>query len=56
MQTDMRNWSVKHDRHDPSDDHLYDWLRLDDDIQQQLSSRLARLEVPQALAEEKCQW
>ena len=38
--------------HDPADDHLYHWLRLDEEMQQQLSIRLARLEVPQSLAEE----
>ena len=38
--------------HDPLDDHLYDWLRLDEETQQQISFRLARLEVPQSLAEE----
>ena len=38
--------------HDPVDDHLYDWLRLDEETQQQISFRLARLEVPQSLAEE----
>ena len=38
--------------HDSADDHLYDWLRLDDETQQQISFRLARLEVPQSLAED----
>ena len=38
--------------HNPLDDHLYDWLRLDEETQQQISFRLARLEVPQSLAEE----
>ena len=46
-------WWAWAPRHDPSDDHLYGWLRLDDEIQQQLTSRLARLEVPQIIAEKE---
>ena len=40
-------------RHDPSDDHLYGWLRLDDETQQLLTSRLARLEVPSVITEKE---
>ena len=39
-------WWAWAPKHDPADDHLYDWLRLDNNLQQMLSSSLASLEVP----------
>ena len=45
-------WWAWAPKHDPADDHLYDWLRLDNELQQMLSSSLASLEVPPALADE----
>ena len=45
-------WWAWAPKHDPADDHLYDWLRLDNELQQMLSSSLASLEVPPILAEE----
>ena len=46
-------WWAWAPRHDPADDHIYDWLRLDNELQKQLSSSLASLEVPPTLAEEE---
>ena len=45
-------WWAWAPKHDPADDHLYDWLRLDNNLQQMLSSSLSSLEVPPVLAEE----
>ena len=44
-------WWAWAPRHDPADDHLYGWLRLDDETQQLITSRLARLEVPELIVE-----
>ena len=44
-------WWAWAPRHDPVDDHLYEWLRLDNEMQQQLSASLAGLEVPPTLEE-----
>ena len=46
-------WWAWAPQHDPADDHLYGWLRLDSDMQQQLSASLAGLEVPPAVTEEE---
>ena len=46
-------WWAWAPRHDPADDHLYGWLRLDSDVQQQLSASLASLEVPPIITEEE---
>ena len=40
-------------QHDPADDHLYGWLRLDNAMQQQLSASLASLEVPPTVTEKE---
>ena len=46
-------WWAWAPRHDPADDHLYGWLRLDNNLQQQLSASLAGLEVPPVVTEEE---
>ena len=46
-------WWAWAPRHDPADDHLYGWLRLDNNMQQQLSTSLAGLEVPPVVTEEE---